>query len=391
MKKISAAFLILATFMVFAQGLKFDESNFASLQKKAKAEHKLIFVDAYAEWCGPCKLMAKNVFTQQEVGDYYNANFINAKIDMEKGEGRDLAKKYKVMAYPTYLFIDGNGEVIHRVTGYYDAPDFIKIGQDANNPAKQMGALKTRFEKGDTDPQFLKDFMKVYIYSDRALATKAAEKYFAGKKGQELNPEDYQYLFALTPNSTSPLFQVIVDRKAEFLKAIPESTYNEIIAGYKLATVMNTAFNKDTKTLNDAIFLREAGKIMPKDEAQEALLKTKMKIAESQKNHGEYQKLAIQYYQDGSSPKFNSNELNSVAWYFFENITDRAALQKALVWSKESVKKEEGYANTDTVANLYFKLGDKKNAKLWAERSIALAKASNEDYSSTQKLLNQVK
>ena len=391
MKKISAAFLLLATIMAYAQGLKFDESNFATLQKKAKAENKLIFVDAYAEWCGPCKLMAKNVFTQQAVGNYYNANFINAKIDMEKGEGRELAKKYKVMAYPTYLFINGNGEIIHRVTGYYEAPDFIKIGQDANDPSKQMASLRSRFDKGDKDPAFLKTFIKVYAYSDIELARKAAERYFAGKKGQTLEPEDYQYLFGLTPDSSSPLYQVIVDRKDEFLKVIPADTFNELLTKYKLATIMKTAYDSTKKTINEDRFISEASKIMSKREADEALLKVKLSIAESQNNLAEYKKLAVKYYKDGSSEHLTSGELNNVAWKFFESFNDRDSLQHALSWALQSVKKSESYANTDTVANLYYKLGDKKNAKLWAEKSIAIAKASNEDYSSTQKLLNQVK
>jgi uncharacterized protein YyaL (SSP411 family) len=62
------------------------------LSFKAKKENKLIFVDAYASWCGPCKLMVKNIFPLKTVGDYYNSHFINAKIDMEKGEGIELAK-----------------------------------------------------------------------------------------------------------------------------------------------------------------------------------------------------------------------------------------------------------------------------------------------------------
>ena len=47
----------------------------------------MIFLDAYASWCGPCKMLQKNVFTKKAVGDFYNSKFINVKMDMEKGEG----------------------------------------------------------------------------------------------------------------------------------------------------------------------------------------------------------------------------------------------------------------------------------------------------------------
>jgi thioredoxin-related protein len=119
MKKILTAFLIILSVLSFAQeGIKFETSDFKTILAKAKKENKLIFLDAYTTWCGPCKLMAKNIFTLKSVGDHYNANFVNAKIDMEKGEGIDIAKKYDVKVFPTYLFIDGNGELVHRTVGY---------------------------------------------------------------------------------------------------------------------------------------------------------------------------------------------------------------------------------------------------------------------------------
>uniref|UniRef100_A0AAU6WNZ4 Tetratricopeptide repeat protein n=3 Tax=Chryseobacterium TaxID=59732 RepID=A0AAU6WNZ4_9FLAO len=86
----------------------------------------------------------------------------------------------------------------------------------------------------------------------------------------------------------------------------------------------------------------------------------------------------------------SSEELNSLAWNFFENVTNKASLEKAVAWAQESVKKNENYANTDTLANLYNKVGDKKNAKLWAEKSIALAKKSGEDSADTEKLLKSL-
>jgi predicted Zn-dependent protease len=89
----------------------------------------------------------------------------------------------------------------------------------------------------------------------------------------------------------------------------------------------------------------------------------------------------LEVYQDYS--KAGSNELNS-AWNFFENVSNKASLEKAVAWAQESVKKDESFANTDTLANLYNKVGDKKNAKIWAEKSIELAKSAGQDASDTE-------
>lgn len=112
-------------------GIQFFHGSFAEAQAKAKKESKLIFMDAYTSWCAPCRYMAANVFTDQSVGEYYNSHFVNLKVDMEKGEGPELARRYSVMAYPTLLFLDGNGEVKSRTMGGKPAADFIALGQKA--------------------------------------------------------------------------------------------------------------------------------------------------------------------------------------------------------------------------------------------------------------------
>lgn len=110
-------------------GIQFTDVAWRDVLKQAKAQKKIIFLDAYASWCGPCKMLQKNVFTQKSVGDYYNSRFINVKMDMEKGEGPALAQVYPLEAYPTLLFIDGNGRVMKKVLGYQSPEDLIAIGR----------------------------------------------------------------------------------------------------------------------------------------------------------------------------------------------------------------------------------------------------------------------
>jgi thioredoxin 1 len=112
-----------------AAGIQFTNARWAEILKKAKAEKKVIFLDAYASWCGPCKMLQKNVFTQKTVGDYFNKRFINVKMDMEKGEGPALSQTYPLEAYPTLLFIDGNGRVVKKAIGYMNADDLIAVGK----------------------------------------------------------------------------------------------------------------------------------------------------------------------------------------------------------------------------------------------------------------------
>lgn len=127
-------FMLLFTCLIsgvsFAQ-MRFFEGKWAQALEEAKSENKLLFVDAYAVWCGPCRWMANNVFPDEAVSKYFNENFINYKLDMEKGEGPKIAQNYKVTAYPTLLFIDGDGNVKHRVLGAQSVEDLISAGKTA--------------------------------------------------------------------------------------------------------------------------------------------------------------------------------------------------------------------------------------------------------------------
>ena len=111
-------------------GIEFFEGTFKEAMEKAKKENKLIFLDTYASWCGPCKRMSAYVFTNEEVGKYFNENFVNVKMDMEKGEGPALAAQLRVSAYPTLFFIDGYGNGKYTHVGYLKADDLLSLGKE---------------------------------------------------------------------------------------------------------------------------------------------------------------------------------------------------------------------------------------------------------------------
>ncbi|MFC5409161.1 thioredoxin family protein [Larkinella bovis] len=110
-------------------GIQFSEAAWKTHLAKAKAENKIVFLDAYTTWCGPCKMLQKNVFTQKEVADFFNKEFINVKIDMEAGEGPELALQYPIEGYPTLMFIDGDGKVVKKVLGYQSPEELLAIGK----------------------------------------------------------------------------------------------------------------------------------------------------------------------------------------------------------------------------------------------------------------------
>lgn len=108
-------------------GIVFVSKNWQHIKAMAKKQHKKIFVDAYAIWCAPCKQMKEQTFKDKRVASYFNQQFINVSIDVEKGDGLTLADEFEVTAYPTLLWLDENGKLIKRVEGFVNAEQLLMV------------------------------------------------------------------------------------------------------------------------------------------------------------------------------------------------------------------------------------------------------------------------
>jgi len=144
-KKLLLATLgLLFSLSTFAQhastGIKFEEkTSWKEIIKKAKAEKKLIFMDAYTTWCGPCKMLQARVFPDKQLGEFFNQNFVNAAIDMESDEGMRLSSIYEVKGYPTLFFIDpNNGKVVKSILGYTEIEQLLSTGKNAASKKRSI-------------------------------------------------------------------------------------------------------------------------------------------------------------------------------------------------------------------------------------------------------------
>ena len=128
-------------------GVNFEDLTYSEALSKAAAENKLLFVDCYTSWCGPCKYMSEKVFTQKEAGDFFNPIFISVKYDMEKGEGKELASRFNVRAYPTFLIICPDGSVQHKIVGGGDLDKFIAKVRQGINPQTSLAYLERLYKE----------------------------------------------------------------------------------------------------------------------------------------------------------------------------------------------------------------------------------------------------
>lgn len=109
----------------------FENTTWKEVAAKAKKEGKYIFVDAYATWCAPCKLLKSTTFKDKKAAIYFNQNFVNYTADMEKGEGIALAEQWDITAYPALLFFNAEGKMVLKQVGYVGAAQLVEFGQQA--------------------------------------------------------------------------------------------------------------------------------------------------------------------------------------------------------------------------------------------------------------------
>ncbi|GAA0536660.1 thioredoxin family protein [Chitinophaga japonensis] len=161
---------------------------------KARSTNKLLFIDCYAIWCRPCRFMNDSIFSNQEVADFLNKNFINIKVKMDSAidgyqDGEDkqanvdmIKKKYQISAYPTFLFVEPSGELVYRIVGTYESPEsFIKKASKALDQDEQYFFLLEQYNSGRRNPVFISRLI--------VAAENSGDKVMANKLKKEYTPE----------------------------------------------------------------------------------------------------------------------------------------------------------------------------------------------------------
>lgn len=125
--------LMLIGTVINAQGIEFFHGSYEEALVKAQKENKKIFIDVYTTWCGPCKQMSKNTFTDPAVGKLYNEEFVAMKLDAENEADSPFFETYTATAFPTVFWLDANGNILDQNVGYLDATGLLETTKKAVN------------------------------------------------------------------------------------------------------------------------------------------------------------------------------------------------------------------------------------------------------------------
>ena len=318
MKKILTLVMCMLTAAVsMAQGVIFEPEGTTLEQAaaKAQAENKLIFLDCYTTWCGPCKKMVRETFPQESVGAYMNAKFVNLKIDMESAYGAPLAKKLQVQAYPTFVIFTANAEEINRILGYHDAESFIKVLEEKSQD-NSSGPLQQRWRSGDRDPQFLMEYLQTLNASYKAdEANDVAEAILDGK--EETFAADSTLRMVFMRNITNPFaksFTYTVQHPQALMDAIGEFPVQMKLANVMSAYQRQLIIEADgTATLDQEKYDRFSNLLdsLQIQNADHYRLMTLITLAEKQKDWTSYLNNIRKYM---ANPALDADDMQLARW-----------------------------------------------------------------------------
>ena len=399
---ISAALTLLLGFAALGlsaqtKSINFDHDSLKYILAKAKKENKLIFVDAYTTWCGPCKWMANNIFTNDEVADFYNANFICAKIDMEKGEGLAFAKRYQVLCYPNLLFIDKDGHLVHRGAGTKVAKDFIEFGQTALNGDKNFMHFKKQYYLNPNDGNAVMNYLGVlsntclYNHADSVLGA-----YFAKLNDDQLiSAENWRLIKEYSHDYKGREFNLVVRRMKDFEKFVAAAALREWIENTYLSQTLVILRTQGINTDSTLLAFRKSIGTGPLSFRNEVVTLVDLQVLSRKKDWTGYEQLALEKVGKGKDVT-SAKEINNIAWRLNDHTTKDSTRAIAAQWVKaitEETKDEaELWMYLDTYAVILNKQGNKAEAKVYAAKAIELAKKVGEtedNYASSTAILKE--
>jgi thioredoxin 1 len=115
------------------EGIHFKVLSLELAKERAISANKPLFVFAHASWCPTCRQMEKEVLVKKELGDAFNAGFLNVAIDVDSPDGHHLNEIYPIKGTPTLLFFNRGGTISKKIVGFTTADELMAVARDLKN------------------------------------------------------------------------------------------------------------------------------------------------------------------------------------------------------------------------------------------------------------------
>lgn len=397
-------------------GIKWTKGlSWKQIKEKAGTENKYIFIDAFATWCAPCKKMEKETFSNGAIGEFMNRKFISVRVQFDStaadseivkawhSVANELRTEYKILSYPTYLFFDNNGNIIHKAIGFKEVNDFLSIINDATDPNKQFYTELRELKNGSLSRrEYLTLVESAKILGEKDIELEIAKKFidlFTDNDDQisSLTKEEWKFIatYPKVMTSKNKLFKWSLFKKDSVDK------FSEVGIAKRIA---DAVINKEEVQLYvencKAAGIRPnwgkmAKRILHKYGSE--YVSNKVAVArvnwyKNKKEWGLYTKHFVELVEIRDIKRVQANwqgamNLNNNAWEVFlrSNVKkNKKEIKVAIKWMDKCFEIDDALkmpifsvTHYDTKANLLYKLGKHNEAIFLQEKALEIAQQLN--------------
>lgn len=352
------------------------EQDYQKALNLAAQEEKLVFIDFYTVWCGPCKKLDKLVFQNDSIRKILAKNFVILRYDAENDTVFHLSKKHHVSSYPTGLILNKDGYVLNRQYGFR--------GNDAQSLQKNVLAFAEESIALNKENKILKG------YSNEINASSYPKFYvdYVNRTNTKINQSEVSSYFINTDDVFSEeYFAALI----YFGREVPVNIADRILENKQ--KYISLYGQKDVETL--LFFLVSArfslaNSEKDKDKYDEAVSFAKNALSEKWTNdilpqfekdfliaQNKWDKVFEINKKAKDKGELDSGYINYFSWQVYKKCEDQQVIANCITWMKDLTKKEPTYAYLDTYAHLLYKSGNKKEAKKIILLAIEAAKQEN--------------
>lgn len=394
-------------------GIKWTNGlSWNQIKQKAKVENKFIFIDAYATWCQPCRVMDRVVYSNDTIGDFYNEKFLSVKVQMDRtdrdneeirgwyDDASKIQEQYKVIAFPTYVFLSPEGKIVYKSVGYQAVPDFLSTGKIAVRPGQVYTDKYESFDKLLADYKAgIRNYDSMSYMIETARELKRGELlkelkkdymiYLAGLSKRELLTKDrIAYLSSGVLKSDNKLFSIFYKDGKRVDRIMGTKGYAGNVVGWVILKEISAPFlgiKGISKMLGGKMDTLEADWILLRNKIEEqysgkyverGMLDAKMLWYDQHYNLPRFYESLFERLDKYGFDLVNINSLtnlknvNSYSWNIFQTSNDRSMLKRAAYYMEKVVEAEpRNHYHLDTYANLLYKLGDSRCIQ-WEEEAL---------------------
>jgi len=382
--------LIFTVFMsgslLFGQSINFEPMSLEDALTESGKTGKPVLFMAYQSTCSHCEKMLNEIFPDTAVSNFYNANYINVKIDLlDQAMAKKYIKQFYITSFPTFVILNSKGETLYQFVGEFKGSEFVKQGKLALDPQNQIPTNRIAFEKNMADSTACYNYLLV-LSRGRLSTQGVANSYFAANNKQlETNATNWKILSMSVSDMESEVFKFMLAHRNDFAQVMTAKKVDRkfyLTAAFNLQT---PASNNDT---TNYFKMRNIAATFGMPIIDSLILVNDLNVYEKNKRWADY----INAAKSGAEKYLwnDSNTLRRISDNFYEHSDDKSTLMKGANYAVRSAELKPEYFNNLSAAKIYYKTGYDDLAKKYAKQAIVEGKKKGMNVNEAEIMVNEL-